>query len=129
MLIDQSLSCNFSSGEFQQIVLGDLVVLLKGFASKSMNTGITSMVLGTEGDDWSITALPGSTDVMNDSRASFSVSKVNAKDAPEACKFVKMFFLCFSRHTCTRKPTGKIAFQRYCLTAKKYRLGNYPCNP
>ncbi len=57
------------------------------------------MVLGAEGDDWSITTLPGSADVMNDSRASFSVSEVNAKDAPESCKLVKMFFLGFSRHT------------------------------
>jgi len=56
------------------------------------------MVFGTEGDDWSITALPGSTDVMNDSRASLSVSKVYAKDAPEICKFSKMFFLGFSCH-------------------------------
>jgi len=56
------------------------------------------MVLGTEGDDWSITALPGSADMMNDSRASFSVSEVNAKDAPESCKFVKMLFLGFSCH-------------------------------
>ena len=83
------------------------------------------MVLGTEGDDWSITALPGSTDVMNDSRASLSVSKVYAKDAPEICKFSKMFLFGFSRHTCNRKPIYKIAFQQYCLIAKKCRLDNY----
>ena len=84
------------------------------------------MVFGTEGDDWSITALPGSADVMNDSRASLSVSKVYAKDAPEICKFSKMFLFGFSRHICIRKPAYKILFQGCCLTAKKYRQGNYP---
>jgi hypothetical protein len=49
-----------------------------------MNTGITSMVLGAEGDDWSITALAPSTDMMYDNRASFSVSELNAKDAAES---------------------------------------------
>ena len=83
------------------------------------------MVLGTEGDDWSITALAPSTDMMYDSRASFSVSELNAKDAAEICKFSKMFLFGFSRHTCNRKPIYKIAFQRYCLIAKKCRLDNY----
>lgn len=76
-----------------------------------MNTGITSMVLGAEGDDWSITALAPSTDMMYDSRVSFSVSEVNTKDAPEICKSSKMFFLGFSRHICNRKPIYKILFQ------------------
>ncbi len=129
MLIDQSLSSKSSIGDFQQIVFADVVCFIKSFASKEVNTGITSMVFGAKGNDWSITAFAPFADVMNFSRASFSVSEVNTKDAPEICKSSKMFFLGFSCHIRNRKPFYKTAFQSYCLISKKYRLDNYFCNP